>query len=79
MRPKVLEMGVASAIMSFNDGTKRLIGVMKKLKIVSGYFSELFCLRWCRARELFGSQIPVTTGPQYLNYSVTTRIFLVFP
>ena len=63
MRPKVLEMGVASA-MSFNDGTKRLIDVMKKLKIVP---------------ELFGSQIPVTTGPHYLNYSVTTRISLVFP
>ena len=40
---KVLELGVASAVISFNDGTKLLIDVLKELKIVLGYFSELFC------------------------------------
>ena len=37
---KVLEMGVASAVISFNDGTKRLIDVMKELKVEPGHYSE---------------------------------------
>ena len=33
-------MGVASAVISFNDGTKRLIDVMKELKV--GHYSETY-------------------------------------
>ena len=43
VRRKVLEMGVASAVISFNVGTKRLIDVIKELKIVPGCYSQLFC------------------------------------
>ena len=39
---KVLEMGVASAVISFNDGTKRLIDVMKELKVEPGHYSETY-------------------------------------
>ena len=43
MGRKGLELGVGSTVISFNDGTKQLIDVLKELKIVLGYFSELFC------------------------------------
>ena len=36
-------MGVASAVISFNDGTKRLIDVMKELKVEPGHYSETYC------------------------------------
>ena len=39
---KVLEMGVASAVISFNDGSKRLIDVMKELKVEPGDYSETY-------------------------------------
>ena len=39
---KVLEMGVASAVISFNDGTKRLTDVMKELKVEPGHCSETY-------------------------------------
>ena len=32
-------------------------------------FEPSFKLRWCRARDLFGSQIPVTTGGFELQIS----------
>ena len=35
-------MGVASAVISFNDGTKRLIDVMKELKVEPGHYSETY-------------------------------------
>ena len=35
-------MGVASAVISFNDGTKRLIDVMKELKAEPGHYSETY-------------------------------------
>ena len=35
-------MGVASAVISFNDGSKRLIDVMKELKIEPGHYSETY-------------------------------------
>ena len=38
VRRKVLEMGVASAVISFNDGTKRLIDVM----VEPGHYSETY-------------------------------------
>ena len=39
---KVLEMGVASAVISFNDGTKRLIDIMKELMVEPGHYSETY-------------------------------------
>ena len=39
---KVLEMGVASAVISFNDRTKQLIDVMKELKVEPGHYSETY-------------------------------------
>ena len=33
-------MGVVSAVISFNDGTKRLIDVMKELKVEPGHYSK---------------------------------------
>ena len=35
-------MGVASAIISFNDRTKQLIDVMKELKVEPGHYSETY-------------------------------------
>ena len=36
-------------------------------------FEPSFKLRWCRARDLFGSQIPVTTGGFELQISSIQR------
>ena len=33
-------MGVVSVVISFNDGTKRLIDVMKELKVEPGHCSK---------------------------------------
>ena len=33
-------------------------------------------MRWCRARDLFGSQIPVTTGRYELRISCTQSRYL---
>ena len=35
-------MGVASAVISFNDGSKRLIDAMKELKVEPGDYSEIY-------------------------------------
>ena len=34
------------------------------------------CLQWCRARDLFGSQIPVTTGGLELRISCIRSSYL---
>ena len=39
---KKLEMGVLLAVFSFNDGSKLLLDVVKELKVVPGYFLEIF-------------------------------------
>ena len=39
---KVLEMGVASAVISFSDETKRLIHVIKDLKVEPGHYWETY-------------------------------------
>ena len=39
-------------------------------------FEPSFKLRWCRARDLFGSQIPVTTGGFELQISYIRNSYL---
>ena len=48
-----------------------------KLKILVDFnFEPSFKLRWCRARDLFGSQIPVTTGGFELRISCIRNSYL---
>lgn len=42
VRPRTLEMAVASAVNSFKDGSKQVLDEMKKLKAVPRQFSEVF-------------------------------------
>ena len=41
-------------------------------------FEPSFKLRWCRARDLFGSQIPVTTGGFELRISCIQSSYLTY-
>ena len=48
-----LEVGVASAVLSFNSGTAGLLAVYNKLDINSGYFTDKYCERRDKARIKF--------------------------
>ena len=55
-------------IIGFNVFASVSFSDPKNFKILKDLFEKAF-LRWCRARDLFGSQIPVTTGGFELRIS----------
>ena len=52
----------------------RMLTTVWKLRYFN--FEPSFKLRWCRARDLFGSQIPVTTGGFELRISCIQSRYL---
>ena len=41
--PYVLEMGVCSAVLSFNSGTSAMLRIFEELGMTSGYYARKFC------------------------------------
>ena len=60
------------------NGYYKILKSINKTKFMLRYvnFEPSFKLRWCRARDLFGSQIPVTAGGFELRISCIQSRYL---